>query len=400
MRILFTTPFVPYPPIEGGRTIPYRYLEGLAARGHELTVLLPLRRPEDPGNLPEIERFGAVHPVAVPNRPAWRIALDALRSGESLRVRRHAFHAVERRFAELLREVEPELVCLESLFTAYLAPVARRVSPRVPVVVLEQNVESRLFRRLVGTRRGPWRLLGAWESARVERAERRAVAGTDAVVTLSEEDARALRDLVPGARTIVRTPGIGTHEGETIPPPSDRRTVLFLGSYGWPPNRDGVRWLLDEIWPRVRRARPEARLVLAGNDPRNEMPALADPDRGVVPVGFVDDVSRTMREAAVSVVPIRFGSGVRLKILEALANERPVVTTTPGLEGLPLLDGEHVVVADEAEAFAAEVARLLDDAETAGRLAAAGRERVEAEFSWSAVTRSLSRSLEELIHGD
>jgi glycosyltransferase involved in cell wall biosynthesis len=264
---------------------------------------------------------------------------------------------------------------------------------------MEHNVESRLFRAMVRARRGPWSLIGAWESDRIERAEREAVQSADCVSTLSEEDARALRELVPGARTVVRRSGIRTHPGEMIPPPPDRRTVLFLGSYRWPPNRDAVRWLLDAIWPRVREARRDARLVLAGNDPRHEMPSLSDPARGVEGRGFVESSSDTMREATLTVVPIRFGSGFRVKIIESLANDRAVVTTTAGLEGLDFSHGEHLVVADDADAFASEVVRLLRDPAETARLAAAGRARVETEYSWGASTDHLSSALQELVRG-
>lgn len=396
MKILMTTPFVPYPPIEGGRTIPYRYLEGLSREGHEVTLLVALRRPEDRSNLSRLREHGDVVAVEVTGKSGPGLAMEALRTNGSLRIRRHSFAAVASAMSELLRKEKYDLICLESLFTAYLLGTARSAAPSTPIVLMQQNVESRLFRRLTRARSGAWRLLGLWECGRIERAEREAVRRATAVVALSDEDAAALKEMDPAARTLVQPPGIQVPSEGPAGPPARRDTVLFLGSYDWPPNRDGVHWLLDEVWPRVRGRHPAARLILAGNDPGGGMRRLNDPGRGIDARGFVDDPGEVFREAAFSVAPIRFGSGVRLKILESLAVGRTLVTTGPGLEGLPFRDSRELLVADDPGDFAAAMLRLIDDPALADRLAAQGYREVEQAFSWEAVTRRLARLLEEV----
>ncbi len=393
MRILYTAPFVPYPPHDGARLIAFHYLQGLARKGHELTMVLPLRRPEDPESAAHLAEFGDVRTVPVRGRSTAAIACEALRTRESLRIQRHTLPEMLPHLAHALA-APLDLVLLDSLFTAYLLPLVRLERPRLPVALLELNSESQVFRRLVATKRSSlWKLLALWEQPRITAAERGALRGADHVLALSAEDERTLRELGGDIETTVVGPGISTYRGETIPPPTDAKTVLFLGSYLYPPNRDAARWLAREIWPRVRARHPEARLVLAGTDPRRRIARFANPALGIETPGFVEDAVAVTRQATLTVVPLRIGGGVRLKILEALANERPLVATPLGAEGLSLTPGEHALTAESAEDIAEAVAGLLADPVRARTLAVAGRERVEALYSWDTVIERLEAAL-------
>jgi glycosyltransferase involved in cell wall biosynthesis len=394
MRIVYVATFLPVPPADGGRLVNYHFLRGLAAHGHDVTLVVPLRRPEDPASLPAMEAVCATRARRVRARSAARTVLTAALRGASLRIERHRLPVMAREVEDAL-EPAPDVVVLDSLFTAYLLPVVRARRPDVPVVLLEHNVESMVFRRLVDTRGGLLlRAAAAWETPRIAAAERRAVRAVDLVLALSPNDARALQAMAPDTRIEVCPPGTATHEGAAVPPPPDARTVLFLGSYLYPPNVDGARWMARSVWPRVRRAVPDARLVLAGADPRGEVRALADAAQGVEAPGFVEDSAATIRSAAVFAVPLRAGGGVRLKILEALANERPVVSTTIGAEGLPVEDGRHVVAADGEITFARAVVRLLGDRPLAEQLAREGRALVEERFSWPSAAARVEAALQ------
>jgi glycosyltransferase involved in cell wall biosynthesis len=368
MRILYTAPFVPYPPHDGARLIAFHYLQGLAQRGHELTLVLPLRRPADAASAARLAELGDVQTVPVRARSTAAIAREALRHGESLRIRRHTLPEVLPHFARALA-TPLDLVFLDSLFTAYLLPLVRLERPRLPVALLELNSESQVFRRLAATKRSSlWKLLALWEQPRIIAAERGALRGADRVLALSAEDERTLRELGGDIETTVVGPGIPTYRGETIQPPADAQTVLFLGSYLYPPNRDAARWLAREIWPRVRSRHPQARLVLAGTDPMRRIARLADPSLGIETPGFVEDAVAVTRQATLTVVPL-------------------------GAEGLSLTPGEHALTAESAEDFADAVSGLLADPARARALAVAGRERVEALYSWDEVIGRLEAAL-------
>jgi len=392
VRILYTNPFLPFPPVDGGRLVSFQTIRGLSARDHELTMVLPLRRNEDAKHLGAVEELGTVHAVEAPRSPNALIALTALAHGRSLRIQRHRLPAVMREFERAL-ERPVDLVFLDTLFTSYLVPSVRRLRPGVPIVMLAHNVESLVYERLARESRSAWRWLGLWELERIRNAERRAVLDVERVLTLSDEDARALRALAPSATAETVGAGVPTFAGEEIPAAPAQPRVLFLASYAWPPNREAATWLVEEIWPLVRARVPNATLALAGNDPRNFLRSCARPELGISAVGFVESAAQAVRDASVVTAPLRSGSGIRVKILEALANARPVVTTTLGVEGLPLSDGTHVLVRDTAESFAEGIVSLLGDPERARRLASNGRALVEQLYSWSAAADRMNTAL-------
>jgi glycosyltransferase involved in cell wall biosynthesis len=253
------------------------------------------------------------------------------------------------------------------------------------------------MRRLVDQRpNGMLRLVSLAEIPLLERNERQVHERLDKVMTFSNLDAEAIRATAPRARTVVLGPGIATYPGESIPRPTER-IVLFLGAYQWPPNLDAAEWMAREIWPRVRERTSGARLILAGHDPTGRVKLLANERAGVVVPGFIEDATQMTRSAWVCVAPLRIAGGVRLKIIEALANERPVVTTTIGAEGLGLKPGEHAHFADDAESFARAVSSLLTDESKALRSAQIGREYVENMFAWPRVIERLERVLENVV---
>ncbi|MFH1277258.1 MAG: glycosyltransferase family 4 protein [Candidatus Eisenbacteria bacterium] len=399
LRILHATPFVPFPPDSGGKLVPYHHAVGLTRRGHELTLVAPIRRTGDLDGVRELSREIACAPV--PCRPvsrgmtAWRF----LGAGESIRIARHRYPAVEREVKRLLARGGFDLVLLDSLFTAYLIPLLRRAAPRTPLVLVDHNVESSLFERYLAGKPFPVRAAGRLELARIRRAEGKGAGEADRVLVLSGRDREELGGLAPGARIHVLPPGAPVRPGEAIPPPERPGIVLFLGSYRWAPNREAARWLADAVFPIVRRAVPSAELRIAGDDPNGTVGDLHRPESGIHVLGRVDDAAETVRAAAIFVVPLRVGGGVRLKILEAMANERPVVSTALGVEGIPCRNGEHLLVADDAESIAGGIVSLIRDEGAAASIARAGRSLVEREFGWNRIVERLEAILLETARG-
>lgn len=214
--------------------------------------------------------------------------------------------------------------------------------------------------------------------------EKRYYAKASALLALSENDHGVLSSFVTEVpcflspvATDIAARGAVTRE----------RYVAFVGNFGHLPNRDGLKWLLDEIWPIVRARVPDAELHVAGP----ELPdyVLASTPAGVRILGFVQNVGDFLDRAAVAVVPYRFGGGVKIKALDAMAHGCPVVATTVGAEGLRVERGRQLLIEDDAEGFAAAVSRLLNSRELQISLGEAGRAHVEATFSWAAKTAGL-----------
>jgi glycosyltransferase involved in cell wall biosynthesis len=168
----------------------------------------------------------------------------------------------------------------------------------------------------------------------------------------------------------------------------------------WYPNEDGILFFIDAILPHIRRKVPGVRLIVVGRNPTHRLREIAERSRIEV-TGTVDDVRPYIAEAAVYVVPLRVGGGTRLKIFEALAMGKAVVSTSVGAEGLPLIPGEHYIPADEPTEFAYAILALLKDSTRRKRLGLAGRRLVEERYSWSQVAREFELRCEEVVahHG-
>jgi len=231
------------------------------------------------------------------------------------------------------------------------------------------------------------------------RFERDAMRRFDAVVAVSDRDGAFFRDAMGLANVRVIPTGVDV-DSYSFAPKTDAGdltgtggTLVFTGSMDWGPNIDSLRWLMEEAWARIVATSPHTRLVVVGRDPPRRLVAEAA-RRGLAWTftGFVDDVRSYVHDADVCIVPMRTGGGTRLKVYEAMALGCPVVSTSVGVEGLPLAPDEHYVRADGAEDFARAVLRLLRDPGLRQRIAAAARTHVAANFS----PRIVGRAFEEI----
>ena len=194
---------------------------------------------------------------------------------------------------------------------------------------------------------------------------------------------------------LVAPNGVDVERYRPTPLPG-RPSILMTGTFDYGPNVDGARWLCDEVLPRVRAEVPDATLTLVGRGPLPEVVALADRD-GVALHADVPEMAPFLEAARVAVVPLRVGTGTRLKALEAMASGRPVVGTSVGLEGLGLVAGLHAAVADDADAFAAAIVRLLREDDHAEAMATAGRALVVERYHWPALADRFADDLLGLL---
>jgi polysaccharide biosynthesis protein PslH len=232
----------------------------------------------------------------------------------------------------------------------------------------------------------------ASQGRKMARLEQESLVRYDAVVAVSNRDRTALAKrynlpVVEAIDTGVDLDFFAMNPPDSEPDPgTDRGTLVFTATMSWTANVEGIHFLLDEVWPRLTAARPNLRAVIIG---RNPPPALSEKIRArglnVTLTGFVDDIRPYVAAANVYVIPLFVGSGTRIKAFEAMAMGRPVVSTTLGIEGLDVTDGEHFLRADDAEAFASAILTLLADAATRADIARAARILMQERFSWSKV---------------
>jgi glycosyltransferase involved in cell wall biosynthesis len=228
-----------------------------------------------------------------------------------------------------------------------------------------------------------------------EHVERRAIRDFDAVTTVAEADAVRVRALDPAVRVEVVPNGVDT---AYFRPEASKAAVsaslVFVGAMSYPPNVAAMRYFTSRVLPVLRARNRDIRLTIVGRDPSAAVLAMAS--SSVEVTGVVDDVRPYLAASCIFVAPMVSGSGIKNKVLEAMAMARPVVATSLAVEGLPIRNGENALVADDAQAFAAAVQQLLDDPDRAERMARAGRELVQRDYTWEACAERYDRLYHEL----
>jgi len=374
----------------------YQLLRGLSAHAHVDALVLAEPSTDTRAALDGLRtemrgwgvgdgRIEAIEHDAGRGGAAWR----ALAAGRSLYSTLYRSSAFQRAVDRWLVGDAYDIVQCEY---AYMAQYRRPATARGAHWVLdEHNVEFRLNATLAapgasGRRGGQLRRLPYALYARRELAFRRteelaACASADHVLTVSEADRTVLRAAVPGLAATVVPNGVDLEYFSFTPPTPDDAGVVFIGKMDYRPNVGAATWFCHDIWPAIRASLPNCTFSIVGARPTSAVWELARRP-GVCVTGTVDDTRPYLQSAAVVVVPIRAGSGTRLKILEALATGRAVVTTTAGCEGIDAVDGRHLIVADDPAVFAEHVVRLLGAPEERARLGAAGRRLVEERYGW------------------
>jgi polysaccharide biosynthesis protein PslH len=403
VRVLLLTPELPFAPGgSGGSTRQYQLLSALRERGNEVVVVAPTHPAQQDG----AARLASEVVTYLQPRPVSRVqeTLAAVRERPGLvpAIAREPLLAwqvdvfwtrLRHRLAEALAAERPDVILLDH---DWAASWHRHLPGGVPRALTLQNLTWRYYRARAAVATGPRRVGFEVEARRWLRHDVRHLPNFDLLVAVSEDDAEVARAVL-GADTVTVPNGVDTRAFRPAPPPdADTPPVLlYTGTMSYPPNADGLRWLLAELWPRIRRAVPDARLVVVGKDPPADARAVAA--EGITLAGWVADVTPYFADASAILVPIRSGGGTRLKVLDGLASGRPVISTRAGAEGIPLRQGEQAILADGPDEFAAAVATVLRDPGLAERIGASGRLLAEQEYDWHALGRRLESALQRLV---
>ena len=387
MRVLFLTPQPPWPPHAGPAIRNYQLIAG-AATEHQVFVLCFGDTDTDLSALDKICSWAGW--VARPNPKIHHRILHLLRSREpdlALRLKSEAF-------AERLRFIVGhqrfDVIQFEGLEMAPYLPVAKAESPSSQLILDEHNVEFLLQERIAAVSHGFGRWYSRGQAKKLRRYEADAFAKSDGWIAVSDVDAAFLKPLA-AARPHTVVP-IGVTPEADIPqglPLAPAPRIFFAGKLDYRPNQDGLRWFCTRVWPLIRAEVPSTEFIIAGSGVKKQQSWLHQP--GIQALGYLDEreFAQALGSAWISVVPIRAGSGMRVKILEAFLWAKPVVTTSLGLEGIAATPNEHVRIGDTPEEFAAHAVELLRDRLLAQEQGRAAKRLAEELYDWRRFTPRL-----------
>ena len=403
--ILFLVPELPDPPNKGGSLRAYAVLRRLS----RLAPVVVFSLMESPGEPPAAWQalVREVHRFPWRPRPLSARLWQLLTSPHPDLAFRYRAPALTRALERWVREGAVAAIHIAGLEMAWAVEgLLGRPSGERPVLVLdafnaEYRLQARLFR--AGLRhplRWPGALYSGIQALKLRWYEAAVVRRADHVIAVSGPDARDLMALGRAHPPVVASNGVDTafyRPDVTSPLLLGEPAFVFTGSMDYRPNIDAVRWLAEAVWPRVRAALPEGRLWIVGRRPAPTVRALAARP-GIHVTGEVPDVRPYLAGATVYVAPLRAGGGTRLKILEAMAMGKAIVSTPMGCDGLEVVDGEHIWLAD-GEAFAEAMIALARDPARRAALGAAARRLAVARYDWEHTLAPLEALYREPILG-
>jgi polysaccharide biosynthesis protein PslH len=309
-------------------------------------------------------------------------------------VRQNGIPRVRARLRDLLQEESFDVVVCDFLFPCLNLPHQLPC----PGVLFAHNAETTIWRRHFMVARNPlWKVATGLEYWKMLNFESRRVRSFDHVIAVSDADRDWFARAIPSSRISVVPTGVDLEYFRPSPAQEDPRKLVFTGSMDWLANQDAIFYFADKILPVISRTVPGVSLTVVGRDPTEKLRRLAQSNPQIQLTGTVADVRPYTNEAAVYVLPLRIGSGTRLKVFEAMAMGKAIVSTRVGVEGLPVVSGEHLLMADEPEEFAASVVGLLNDACLRGQLGRSARQLVESRFGWPGVAGIFQSILDRVV---
>ncbi len=398
MRVLQLCPKPPRPARDGGCLAMDAMTRGLLADGHSVRVLAisTEKHPHLPEHHDSHYRTATqYHAVDVKTALNPANALRHLIAGESYHIER--FHSPDftRELEKILRDEAFDVVILESLFMAPYEQYIRHLSD-ARVVLRAHNVEHQIWQGLTQeTRMGPKKWYLSKLTSQLKEYEITHLNNFDAVVPISEGDCLTFKDLGAKIPMHVSPFGMDFEKRSAVSKFTSVDHVFHLGSMDWLPNIQGVQWLIEEVWPKVREQNQKATLFLAGRN----MPESfkSDASIGIQVIGEVENAAEFFTRNGIMTIPLLTGSGMRVKAVEGMSSGRPTVSTEIGVDGLGLVHGEHAFVANTPEEFANHILFLLESNDTASKIAQSGQAYIRKKFSNKNIISDLVKFLKKLV---
>jgi sugar transferase (PEP-CTERM/EpsH1 system associated) len=403
MNILWLSHFVPYPPQGGNLQRSYNLLKAVAERNR---VFLLAFNQKFFSPTPEAVRKNVAKLkehctyVQVFNIPCersllawfWLLFLN-LFSARPYSVKK--FWSPDMREA-LKKVVWHHQIDLVHFDTIALAPYAKYVKGSTKILN-HQNVESILLMRRAQVEKNPLKKLYLYFQARkLRRYECETVERFKSNLAVSQVDKKEIKNNSPKAKVEIIPNGVDIEYFHVSESPIRKDNLIFAGGMNWFPNRDAIIFFLEEIWPLVKKVIPDLSLTLIGHQPPGEAISLSKEEKIEV-LGFIDDVRPYVAQATAYIVPIRVGGGTRLKILDAWACGKAVISTSIGCEGLEVTPGRNILIGDSPGQFAEQVIKVCADGNLRRSLGKEGRKLVEEKYSWKMIGEDLNRIYENLI---
>ncbi|HXJ89398.1 MAG TPA: glycosyltransferase family 4 protein [Candidatus Binatia bacterium] len=398
MKILWVKAGGLVPPDTGGKIRSYNILRELA-RKHSITFFsfYAAHENDSHGNLKQIFDNVVCVPLSLPAPKSGAEMLDygiRLLSFKPYLITKYCRAEVGHKLRSLLQQEAYDVIVCDFVSPAGVIPWD---SPG-PKVLFTHNVEAVIWQRHYEVATNPlWKAISWWEWRKTAAAEQRYLRLADRVLTVSETDRDTFATFLDARKITVIPTGVDVDYFQPLPTEEIADSLVFTGSMDWLPNEDAIFYFVEAILPLIKQQHPSVSLKVVGRNPSRKLRGLLETEKSMHLTGWVEDIRPFLAQGSVCIVPLRIGGGTRLKIFEAMAMARAVVSTAVGAEGLPVQTGQNILLADTPADFATSVVSLLRDSSLRRRLGTAARRLVLENYSWCKVAESFSGVLQDVL---
>lgn len=405
MHVLFLTQIIPFPPDAGPKVKTWHVLRYLASRGHRIT-LASFVRPEEEAYIKDVREICQevytipIHRSRIKDVGYW---IRSHFTGRPFLVERDDMMGMRQLVGKLLAEEEIDILHADQLTMAQFA-LARNHEKysyqQYPELVFDaHNAVWTIVERMRENTAWYLKPIGFLEEQRIKRYEGMVVSQYDHTLAVTKPDEAALNEAVDffiddhkkKSHSIKVIPiAVDTKELQPVSRIPGTKNIVTLGTLHYPPNADGIRWFAEKIFPLVLEREPEATLTIIGKNPPSDFYQLQEKHPQSIEVtGYIPDLTPYLERAALMVIAVRAGGGMRVRILEAFARGMPVVTTSVGLEGITARPGKDILVEDSPVEFAEAILNLLNDPKLCAQLAKNGRQLAVEQYDWQVVLKKM-----------
>lgn len=397
MKILMLTPYLPYPPSEGGQVRSYKLIK-LLSKNHEITLVCFSRQHNTSEQVDHMKQY-CKKVIVIERGKTWTLS-NILRTGFSaypFLVSIYNSAKIKQVLQQELNTGNYDLIHAEMSYTLPYLP-----KTNLPIILVEQTIMSRIFAHQAKTDKRIWFRPLMWiDIAKMQYWEKYFWKKVNRVVTVSQEDAEVIKKIIPGLRVDVVPNGVGEDVSNLPKNLHYNHSLLYMGNYKWIQNWEAAELLANEVFPLIKNQLQSASLVIGGASPTVDVKKLANKNLNISILELKDDdfsgVVKAYLGAGLFVAPMYAPGGTRLKILAAMAAMVPVVTTTIGSEGYGAVDGESILIGNSSQELANQAVRLLQDKKLYEKIAKNARVLVDTKFSWDPIAKKLESIYQELI---
>lgn len=396
MKILQISPQIPYPPVDGGKKGIFYMTKNLAILGHEIDfIALTTRLPKY--DLSELKNYCNLHIIENDKSTNFKDAIVSLFSKVPYTFSRFHNKNVLKKIFSILDSDKIDLIHIDGTHCGYYGTMIKSRYD-IPIVLRAHNYESLILKRFYKNSSNPLlKFFGFIEYTKAKYYEPNLYKIFDTVLPITQNDENFIKQSCPAINTVVIPAGVALDELSNYNIQEELNSILWVGALDWLPNVDSFWWFYKSIFPIIIDKNPKIKLYIVGSNPPNNILLLKHPNIQVL--GFVDNITNIMSKVQVCVVPLRVGGGMRVKILEMLAFGKSVVTTSVGCEGINVMNGVHLSIADDETSFADKVIELINNDNLRKQFCINGKKKIADEYDWQVIVKIIETIYQSLIKG-